>query len=193
MGVAVMVSDDIEVTRWDVLPRAPFPDRTLYADLRVDGRDLRVMGLHSVTGCDYRMAKSLQFLSFAEAVDELRPDIIGVDANEPRIDGHSADEMTFFIQKKGDVGAPTFFRTMEACGLRDSLMRGTYASAPLEGRCITCSHVINRGKARVRYDFVYLNEAAFEDYHCAYDYEGAVAAGSDHASVIVDAELNRST
>lgn len=150
-----------------------------------------MMGLHSNAGCDYRMAKSLQPLSFAEAVDEIRPDIIGIDANEPRIDGHSADEMTFFVQKKGDVGAPTFFRTMEACGLRDSLMRGTYARALVDGRCITCSHVINRGKARVRYDFVYLNESIFEDYHHSYDYDGAVAAGSDHAAVIINAELNR--
>lgn len=50
---------------------------------------MRVFGLHSITGCDHVMAKSYQFLSYAEAVDEMRPDIIGINANEPRVDGYS--------------------------------------------------------------------------------------------------------
>ena len=92
--MAIIASDDIEVRGSGVLPRSLMPDRTLWADLHVEGQDMRVFGLHSITGCDHVMAKSYQFLSYAEAVDEMRPDIVGIDANEPRIDGYSAEEMT---------------------------------------------------------------------------------------------------
>lgn len=189
LGVAIIASDDIEVRGSGVLPRSLMPDRTLWADLRVKGQDMRVFGLHSITGCDHVMAKSYQFLSYAEAVDEMRPDIVGIDANEPKIDGYSAEEMTFFKQRSRDNGAPTFFRTMEECGLRDSLIRNVDTSRPIEGRCITCSHVIRSSKDKVRYDFVYLNGSRFIDYSCRYDYDGAVEAGSDHAAITVDMKL----
>lgn len=52
------------------------------------------------------MAKSYQFLSYAEAVDEMRPDIVGIDANEPKIDGYSAEEMTFFKQRVETTAPP---------------------------------------------------------------------------------------
>lgn len=172
-----------------MLPRSLMPDRTLWADLHVEGQDMRVFGLHSITGCDHVMAKSYQFLSYAEAVDEMRPDIVDIDANEPRIDGYSAEEMTFFKQRSRDNGAPTFFRTLEECGLRDSLIRNVDTSRPIEGRCITCSHVIRSNKDKVRYDFVYLNGSRFIDYSCRYDYDGAVKAGSDHAAITVDMKL----
>lgn len=97
--------------------------------------------------------------------------------------------MTFFKQRERGGGVPTFFRTMEECGLRDSLIRSVDTSRPIEGRCITCSHVIRSSKDKVRYDFVYLNGSMFIDYSCRYDYDGAVEAGSDHAAIAVNMKL----
>ena len=49
---------------------------TLMADLEYNGKALRVMGLHSITGISHKRAKSMQFLSFAESIDEFKPDIV---------------------------------------------------------------------------------------------------------------------
>lgn len=67
---------------------------------------MRVFGLHSITGCDHVMAKSYQFLSYAEAEDEMRSNIIGINANEPRVDGYSAEEMTFLNREIETVAPP---------------------------------------------------------------------------------------
>ena len=45
-----------------------------------------------------------------------------------------------------------------------------------------------RGKTEDRFDYIFLSDD-FEVSNCRYDYEGAVAAGSDHALVHTDLVL----
>lgn len=65
------------------------------------------MGLHSITGCSYQSAKSIQYDMFTEFVDEYKPDIIGMDANEPNVDSCDIDKMTFY--DRNGTGAKIFF------------------------------------------------------------------------------------
>ena len=55
----------------------------------------------------------------------------------------------------------------------------------VKGEYLTTSHIIKRGSKKVRYDFLFINEQKFSNYSCEYEYDGAVCAGSDHASIIV--------
>jgi hypothetical protein len=56
--------------------------------------------IHSITGCDYGKAKSIQYEALMEFVDDFKPDIIGIDANEPKIDSYDVEKMEFYKKRK---------------------------------------------------------------------------------------------
>ncbi|HIA03955.1 MAG TPA: hypothetical protein EYN66_18985 [Myxococcales bacterium] len=72
-----------------MVDRAPYPDRTLVAQVRFSGSVYRILGAHSLTGVDYKRAKSDQFLAIAEYLDTASnggtPSLIALDANEPEV------------------------------------------------------------------------------------------------------------
>lgn len=80
-----------------MLERTLFPERTLYMEVNNENQLFKIMGLHSITGCDYSKAKSIQFYSFAEVIDLYKPDIVAIDANEPQVDHYDVKEMIFLI------------------------------------------------------------------------------------------------
>ena len=190
LGIAMIASNGAHIESAHVIDDALLPERTLVADVTSGGQGFRIMGLHSVPGCTYHMKKSDQFDIFTDAVRELHPDAVCMDANEPRFDGPSVDDMEFFVQsgrteKKDGRGAERFFRSLVEDGLGDSLMRH-YDGVWESEKCLAHSYTINGRKRReVRYDFVFLRKSRFSEWSCRYDYQGARDAGSDHASVIV--------
>lgn len=186
LGVAIITSKDIQILYANTLNRTLMPDRTLFLELEYNNQIIRVMGFHSITGVQHLKAKELQYFGFAEAVDEFKPDIVGIDANEPEIDHYDVSKMKFFDNYCKGKGCESFFNSMVSQGLSDSFVKGYDINNYVEGQCLTTSHIIKRGNKQVRYAFVFLNEDKFPNYKCSYDYEGAVRAGSDHASVIVD-------
>jgi len=186
LGIAIIVSKDIKVLSAKVLDRTIMPDRTLLVEVEYDGQRINVMGLHSITGCQHLKAKEIQYYGFAEAVDEFQPDIIGIDANEPQIDHYDISKMKFFDNYNKGNGCKTFFETIASAGLKDSYVKHYDCDQFVEGEYLTTSHIIKRGKKRVRYDFLFVSEKLFEDYVSVYDYENAIITGSDHAAVILD-------
>lgn len=186
LGVAILSSKDIRVISARVIERSLMPDRTLVVDIEYKHRPLRIMGLHSITGCQHLKAKEIQFFSFAEAIDDLHPDIVGIDANEPAVDHFDIAQMVFFDNYNKGNGCKSFFEAMQANNLVDSYIKDYDQSSYITGKCLTTSHIIKRGKKEVRYDFLFVNPKSLGDYHCAYDYPQAVAAGSDHAAVIIE-------
>ena len=105
LGVLILVSNDIDIESTGIIERCPFPDRTMYATLRKFDKTVKVLALHSLTGCGYYKTKSVQYDSFAEFINEYRPDIIGIDANEPQIDHYDILKMNFF---DNGLGAKNF-------------------------------------------------------------------------------------
>lgn len=152
LGVLVLVSKDIDIINSGAIERSPFPDRTVYVTLNRNGLITKVLALHSLTGCGYYRSKSVQYDSFAEFIDEYRPDIIGIDANEPQVDHYDMTQMQFF---DNGPGAKHFFDEMVDIGLTDAYVRFNGIEGYEEGKPLTKSHNIRR-KGAVRYDFLFV-------------------------------------
>lgn len=187
LGIAILTSKGIKVIDANVLERSLMPDRTLMMDIEYKQQKMRVLGLHSITGCQHGKAKSIQYFAFAEAIEEFKPDIVGIDANEPELDHYDVSKMEFFDNYDKGKGCKTFFETMNNHFLEDAYVRNYDINAYIEGEYLTTSFVIQRNRKNVRYDFLFVNKGKFENYDCVYDYEGAINAGSDHAAIIFSA------
>lgn len=181
LGVLIMVDKDIDVISSGIIERSPFPDRTIYVTLRKNNIEIKVMGLHSLTGCGYYRTKSVQYDSFTEFIDEYRPDVIGIDANEPQIDHYDMKKMEFF---DNGPGAKHFFDKIEEIGLTDSYARFMGSNGYIEGQPLIKSHNIRR-KGAVRYDFLFLKNT-YKVKRVLYNYDDAIMAGSDHAIIVGD-------
>ena len=184
LGVLILVSKKYTIKSSGVVERSLFPDRTAYATVEIGDRTIKVLALHSLTGCAYYRAKSVQYESLTEFVDEYRPDIIGIDANEPQIDHYDINRMKFF---DNGPGAERFFKEISCQGLNDAYVRFNGTDNFTEGTPLTKSHYIRR-KGAVRYDFMFIN-ANHVVQSCEYFYDDAIAAGSDHAIIICDASV----
>lgn len=179
LGVLVLVSKGIEIVEAGAIERSPFPDRTVYVTIKKDGATVKLLALHSLTGCGYYRSKSVQYDSFAEFIDAYRPDIIGIDANEPQVDHYDMRQMQFF---DNGPGAKHFFDEMADIGLTDAYVRYNGTEGYEEGQPLTKSHNIRR-KGAVRYDFLFVRDT-YEVEALTYNYDDAVAAGSDHAIIV---------
>lgn len=186
LGVAVLISKDFKIINAQVIDRALMPDRTMLVDIESRDFQLRILGLHSITGCHHLKAKEIQYFSFAEAIDEYKPDVVGIDANEPQYDHYEISKMHFFDNYNKGNGCKTFFEAMQSTGMVDAFVKDYNIDEYEEGKYLTTSHIIKRGKKEVRYDFLFINEKKIKEYHCNYDYHNAVEAGSDHAAVVVN-------
>ena len=185
LGVLVLISKDLEVIDSGAIERSPFPDRTVYVTLNRNGSTIKVLALHSLTGCGYYRSKSVQYDSFAEFIDEYRPDIIGIDANEPQVDHYDMQQMKFF---DNGPGAKHFFDEMVGIGLTDAYVRANNIDDYEEGKPLIKSHNIRR-KGAVRYDFLFAKDTYIVN-TLTYNYDDAVAAGSDHAIIIGDIKID---
>lgn len=188
LGVAILCSDDIMIKHADVLTRCLLPDRTLMADLEYKGKALRVMGLHSITGISHKRAKSMQFLSFAESVDEFKPDVIGFDANEPAVDHYDIEQMEFFANHDKGMGARTFFTALQDASLRDSYLTNYDRRSFVKGEPLATSHRFEINGVSKRYDFVFVSKDIVIS-ESNYLYDEAVRAGGDHAMIVCEMEL----
>lgn len=184
LGVMFLYPLSMEVSSVDVLWRAPFPDRTLMMRYKEpDGDYKTIMTVHSVTGCDYKRTKSVQFDSFAEIVEDLQPDFVTFDANEPNEDAFDIENMVFFDNKDKGAGAKRFFTTLVENGLADSFTL-THRREDFVGKQpLITSHII-RGRLHKRYDFIFVKKKS-PIKSCDYCYEEGIEASSDHAIVKV--------
>lgn len=182
LGIMILVSKDIELVNAKVWNNALLPERTLYIETMINQKLVKIASLHSITGCDHKRAKSLQFYAFADAVDKYKPDIISFDANEPEVDAPSVYDMKFYDNKDKGVGAKTFFVSLLENGLTDSLIssKASYNN----GHPLAISHEVkNRGS--VRYDFIFVNEEYISVEDVTYNLRDAKKATGDHAFVIM--------
>ena len=181
LGVLILISSCYAVKDTGVIDRSPFPDRTAFATIEVDGREVKILALHSLTGCSYYRTKSVQYESVTEFVDNYRPDIVGIDANEPQFDHYDINKIKFF---DNGPGAKIFFNEIIDLRLVDAYVKCNGVDSFVEGQPLIKSHNIRR-KGAVRYDFLFINDD-FNVNDCSYYYDEAVTAGSDHAVIVVN-------
>ncbi len=184
LGVAILLNRNTTIEDFGVINRSPFPDRTCFATINVNGKTLKLLALHSLTGCGYYKAKSVQYDSFAEFTNEYQPDIIGIDANEPQIDHYDINQMQFF---DNGPGAKNFFSEISSIGLSDAYVKANNINEIVESKYLTKSHNVRR-KGAVRYDFIFVRNT-FKTLNTSYNYDDAIASGSDHAVIVCDIEI----
>ena len=185
LGVLIICPKNMYIIDSGVVSRSPFPDRTLYAEMLYQGEIFRVLSLHSITGCAYSKAKGTQFYSFAEAVDTIKPDIVTIDANEPKVDYYEVSGMQFYDNQDDGEGARTFFNSMVDNSLSDSYALNYDKRNHVDGEPLTTSIKV-KGKGACRYDFVFVNSTRLPVANCEYQYDEGLARTSDHAIVLVD-------
>lgn len=179
LGVMLVFSKSIEVLESGVIERNIFPDRTIWAKIVYDNKKIKILGLHSITGCSYLRAKSIQYDTFTEFIDEYKPDIIGMDANEPNVDSYDIDKMTFY--DRNGTGAKNFFKKVKELEMYDAYVVANNITTCKDGKCLTISHNVRR-RGAVRYDFLFVNKNSLI-IECDYNYEDAIMTGSDHALI----------
>ena len=185
LGVLIIISPDIELEEGGVLMRTPFPDRTAYVVFRYWGETYKLVSLHSVAGVNFKRGKSVQFDSFAEAIEDIQPDLVTVDANEPKVDHYEVKQMEFFDNLDKGAGARHFFTALVSSGLADAYALVYDKRDYVPGEPLTTSHIVARGGPR-RYDFIFVNDKRFHLKGCEYHYQDALIASSDHAYIVAE-------
>lgn len=184
LGVLLITSKDVSIESAGVFERTLLPDRTLYATFNREGKVYKIAALHSITGCSHLKAKSLNYLSMAEEVENFKPDIFVMDANEPKKDHYEIEEMEFF--EKNGKGARVFFETLKTIGLKDAYVLGYDRNTYIDGESLATSHIIKGTNKNVRYDFAFINENAIDCKNVSYHYQKAVDASADHAILLLE-------
>lgn len=183
MGVATLTFG-AEIVEAFLVERSVFPERTLVAEIKIDGRKVRTLNFHSLTGVDYKKAKSSNFASLADFLESGEIDFLCCDANEPKVDSLCWDEVEFFDNRdKGRCAAMIFGRDSRH-GLLDSYkMHLRDIGVEVKASPLTSSYLV-AGRPR-RYDHIF-HAQKWEVKAMKYDYDSAVKASSDHAIVVAD-------
>lgn len=192
MGVVILTPKSYKENQYTILDRVPFPDRTGFVTISKDSENISLMGLHSITGVDYKKAKSIQFFSFAEAVNTIKPDFVLFDANEPKIDHPDINKIEFYSNKDNGKGAKTFYDEMNKNDLYDVYrMISDNNTIPLAVSYKTnkISKAINDNFQK-RYDYIFANTVKYRIDSAYYLFDEAIEAGSDHAMIICDVTQN---
>ncbi len=182
LGVLLVISKDIQIIECGVVERALMPERTVWATLKTATKQIKVLSVHSLTGCDYKRAKSEQYLSISDFVYYFKPDIIGMDANEPKVDSCQLEQMQFYSNKGN--GAKCFFNSIIRENLIDAYVKANDLLQNEDVKVLPISHKVKGGEF-VRYDFIFIHES-FAIERCEYLYEQAIEAGSDHALILAN-------
>ncbi len=191
LGVLIIASWEIVPISYGCLRRVPFPDRTCWFCFEWHQKAYTVLNLQSVTGANYRKGKSVQFDSFAEEIERLRPDIVAIDANEPEVDHYDISQMGFSDCGDKGAGARHFFTALSDKGLTDALTVHYSPFSYVPGEPLALSHITHH-KERRRYDFIFVNTKRIDARECHYSFEKALASTAKHAIVSIEAEFDES-
>ncbi len=208
LGCLVACVGDAEIVSSSIIERAPFPERTLSAKIRVTGKIFELVCFHSLVGIAYGKTKSAQFAAITDYLHDCRgrPVIFCGDAEEPKVDHYDLRKTVFFDQK-GDAGKParTLLGSSKAHNLKDAYRiwltqssgKGKEAfdkikryqdekKKGLESSPLAVSHI--SGGKKKRYDYLFVSPDWDVD-NIEYRYAKAIVAGSNHAMLVADLQL----
>lgn len=180
MGVMTLVSGG-EILSKSLIESSVFPERTLVTTVLVAGMRIENLTFHSLTGVDYKKAKSSNFASIASYLDGKIIDLITCDANEPKVDSLLDEDLQFFDNRDKGKNAALLFGASRVHGLVDSYK--SYAKRSSLELSQGFTHIT--GKKERRYDFIYCRPD-WNIVHAESEYSESINATSDHAIVISD-------
>jgi hypothetical protein len=195
-----------EPTEVMVLSDLPLPERTLIARFRLAGIDSYVASHHAPPGVTWRLNKPQQSVGLARWLANVEgPVLFGADANTPDVDAIDFDETrthwhTGMRKLHGKPGDDQLVGPDKIHNLDDSLRRwlDDHPEEVAELKKdrpqgpLRISHVTGKSRARPgtprRFDSLWVSPH-FRVVGVDYPYDECVAAGSDHAAVVVDLEV----
>jgi hypothetical protein len=185
LGVATL-SFGIELCSFELIHRSVFPERTLFSKFKYLDDSLFILNFHSLTGVDYKKAKSSNFASiagFMEQNDKIL-DFACFDANEPEIDSMEEDNLKFWDNRDKGYNASLILGKNKVHGLEDSYVRFLKNNnIQIETNPLTISH--KAGANMRRYDYI-LNSKKWHPNYIDYPYASSLIASSDHSIVVGD-------
>jgi len=184
MGVATYAfGGSIESS--SLISRSIFPERTLQTAIKFEDTSINLLTFHSITGCDYKKAKSSNFASIADFLHEHDLDFFTCDANEPKVDSINDNDIVFFDNKDKGKNAGLILGATKVHVLNDAYKTySTNSGNELDSNPLATSHVVSK-KYHRRYDHVYHNNKWKVD-SVVYPYGESIDASSDHSAVIGD-------
>lgn len=180
MGIATLVIGG-EISTTELLDNTVFPERSLLTKIMFGNKNIMNLTFHSLTGVDYRKAKSSNFASIASYLSLNTIDLFTCDANEPKVDSFDDDLIECFNNcDKGDKAGLLFGKNR----IHDFIDSYKYYAKSNNFELHTGYSYIT-GKNFKRYDCIYGNKKwIIEDSKCYY--EESINASSDHGMVVTD-------
>jgi hypothetical protein len=189
MGVATFVFGG-RISRYELLSRSIFPERTLFSTTLFEDKDVSILNFHSLTGVDYKKAKSSNFASIADFIAEHsgRLDFFTCDANEPKTDSLDDEKIEFWDNRDKGYNAGLIFGKNKVHSLDDAYkVHIEKNKLDISASPLAVSHI--NGGSRRRYDYIYCS-TDWNVHLVEYPYEESVNASSDHSMVIGDFSLD---
>ncbi|WP_248965634.1 endonuclease/exonuclease/phosphatase family protein [Sphaerisporangium perillae] len=204
-GVAIAGRGSSPRSTW-LLTDGPLPERTLLAETAIEGMPLTVGSYHAPPGVTWGLVKPRQAVVFASwLATQPGPLLFGADANTPLVDAlQFADTRTHWHtgdrHLRGEPGDDRLFGPGKVHPLDDALRRwlggcpkdvaALQVARPQGPLAVT--HRTGRrkdfpGTAR-RFDSVWISRH-WTVRRIQHLYDEGIAAGSDHAPVVVDLDL----
>lgn len=185
------------------IQESPLPERTVYARVNTEFGPITFASYHAPPGVSWKIVKVHQAHALLDWVSLTEgPLIVGADANTPEIDHPDPENVrthwhTGKQRLKGSIGDDVMFGGRPTHRLRDAYrvwltqepsrlaqVVSQYPQGPLAISHYTGKRKVSAGVAR-RFDALWMSsELTYENVR--YDYDGAVAAGTDHALVTAD-------
>jgi len=188
MGVATYVFGGRMVDH-ELVTRALLPERTLCSTLQFEGRDISVMNFQSLSGADYKKAKSSQYTALADFMGSRYLDFFSCDANEPRIDALDENKVTFFDHGDAGKSAGLILGKTKVHQLSDAYKRYLMDKGNSDNldSPLAISHIASKHQPR-RSDHIFAADKWTVD-SLSYPYGASIKASSDHSAVIGEFSL----
>lgn len=182
LGVAIF-GFNLTGVSCSLVDRSVFPERALDATFCLNQEKIRILNFHSLTGVDYKKAKSSNFASLADHL-QANPDIdfMCFDANEPRIDSLFAEKREFYDNRDRGTKAALLMGAKPSHNLQDALVQYLLSQGEVEDKNPLATSFIT-GKTCRRYDHVYAHKS-WRVVDIEYRYDDAIRHTSDHAVVV---------
>lgn len=173
----------------DLIHRSVFPERTLDVTCSSEKKKIRVVSFHSLTGVDYKKAKSSNFATLADHLEENADiDFLCFDANEPKVDSLYPEKRVFYDNRDKGKNASLILGKDSVHHLQDTFVTFLSATGQQEDKNPLAVSFMTEHIPR-RYDYIY-SLPRWLVRKVAYKYDEALNATSDHAIVIGDFQQN---
>ena len=192
---AILSSADIRLRNPSLMPDLPFPEKCMIVDAELDETVIKVCSFHTPPGVRVGELKPQSHMILAEWLKSRDfPVVLGIDANAPKVDHPDITKSEWWFPDEPILlGEQKIHDLRDA--FRDYLMSNPDLFETIKQKWpkgpLALSHITGKGtnpKER-RYDFIFVTPDISVK-KVEYIFDKACAAGSDHALVYAQLEVD---